>query len=114
MKTKKILGVVLVIIGVAMLLGSNYIKTQVLEGNQRIASAEKSVKQADTLFSLNPVSKEVGKGFTGSANKRIAEGKDEIAYYTSLAQGLQTGGIAVIVVGAVVFIWGFRKKKGRS
>ena len=76
MNGKRILGILILLCGIAMILGSVYIKQRVAEGKMQISSAQNKVNQGNSLFSLNPVSKEIGKGVTGSAQKRsIAQTK---------------------------------------
>lgn len=113
MNTKRIIGIIIIIIGVVSLITSRYIKHRVEEGKGEISSAEKKVGQADSLFSLHPFAEEVGKkGFTDSARKKIEQGKRDVKEYSELAYWLQIGGIVLIVAGVgVVFISG--KKKGR-
>lgn len=111
MKFMRILGILIVIAGVAALFFSNYIDQQILEGKTKIAEGEKAVTQGNQLFSGNPISKEIGKGLTGSSQKKIARGKEEIAYYEQLSSQLQTGGTIAIILGAGVFIASFFFKK---
>ena len=105
MNSKRVTGIVIAIIGVAMLFFSNYIKGQVAEGREKISSAQSSVDKGNSLFNLNPITKEVGKGLTGSAQRKIDEGSAEADQYAQYAQWLLIGGIVLIVVGigAVIF-----------
>ncbi len=105
----KKLGVVVFIIGVAMLLGSFYIKTQVLEGRKQISSAQKSVDQSKGLFSLSPYTKDVGGMIAGSAENKIKAGSAEADRYEKIAGGLQIGGGALIILGIVLLV--IRKKR---
>jgi uncharacterized protein YjeT (DUF2065 family) len=107
---KRIVGIVLIIAGIAMLGFSYYIKQEVAAGNLQISSAQEKVDRSQGLFNLNPVTKEVGKGLTGAAQSKIDEGKRDVEYYTHLANTLQIAGIACIVVGAIVIFLG--RKKG--
>ena len=111
MSKKRVIGVVVFIIGVIFLVLSNYISGRVAEGEQQISSAEKTIGQADSLFSRNPAAKEIGKGITGSAHKKIEEGKKEAGAYAALAQGLQIGGWILIVAGVGIAILGSNKKR---
>lgn len=113
MKILRIVGILVVIAGIVSLFVSNYISEQVEEGRGQVAGGERKVKQAQQLFSFNPVTKQVGEGLTGSAQKKIAMGKEQIAYYEQMAQTLQIGGIVGIVAGAGLFLFSFSKKKKR-
>ena len=120
MIAKKILGVLIVLIGIAMLGGSYYIQNQVNEGKIQVASAQSKVDTGKALFSNIPVAKDVGvvgeigkgigKGLASSAQSKIDAGSEQIRHYEKMAFGLKMGGIALIIVGiAVVFIG--RKKR---
>jgi hypothetical protein len=108
---KRVFAIVVFIVGVAMVGGAYYINTQVAEGKLQVSSAEKKVDQGKTLFSLNPVSKEIGDQITKSADRKIDKAKEEISYYAGLAQNLQIGGIVLIVIGIGFFIFAGRSKK---
>lgn len=109
MKVGKILGVILVIAGVVLLYFSHYINTQVAEGRSEISTGQSQVDTTTNLFSVTPVSKEVGKQFTGSAQSRIDAGTIEAARYAEYANWLMIGGIISIVAGVGVFF--FMKKR---
>ncbi len=110
MTLKRILGLVVLIAGVAMLLVSNYITNQVEGGKEQIASGEKKVKQSESLFSMSPVAEEVGKGLTGSAKKKIAAGKEEIMRYEAMAEKLKIGGIVASALGVLLILLGGKRK----
>ena len=111
MNRKRVIAVVMFLAGVAMVGGSFYIKSQVAQGKLQVASAEKKVDQGKTLFSLNPVSKEIGGQMAKSADRKIDHAKQEISDYASLAQNLLVGGIVLLIVGAGFFIFLRRSKK---
>ena len=113
MRLMRILGFVILIAGIAAILFANYINSQIGEGKTKIKKAQKNVKQAEGLFSLNPVTKELGKGISDEAQKKIDEGKEAVAKYEKIADLLQTGGIVMTILGAGIVIVSFlRKKKG--
>lgn len=101
MNFRRILGIILFIIGIAMLGTSYYIQGRVQEGKGEVSSAQKKVDKADALFSLSPYTKDVGKGITDSAQKKIDEGQQQIVHYTEMAKGLKIGGIVLLVIGAI-------------
>jgi putative Mn2+ efflux pump MntP len=111
MRSKKISGLIIVILGLVCLYFSHYIKEQVEQGKMQISEAQGKVDTANSIFSVNPVSKEVGKGLTSGAQRQINEGRMEVAKYGQLAMWLQIGGYVLIIVGVLVFLTGFRKKR---
>jgi hypothetical protein len=111
MNVKKISSLVVVVLGVGMLWGSYYINAQVASGQMQVDSAERKINQSKSLFSLNPVAKEIGEGMTKSADRKINEAKDEISYYSNVARNLQIGGIVALIVGVLGFVFLGRSKK---
>ena len=103
----RILGILILIAGIASILFSNYITEQVLQGKAKVKQGEKAVSQGNQLFSLNPLTKSVGQNLTNPMQKKINEGKETIAHYEQLAQTLKVGGIVGIVVGAGLIIVSF-------
>jgi hypothetical protein len=108
---RRILGLIVLIGGVVLLFISNYIKGQVAGGEEQISSAQKKVKQADSLFSLNPVAKDIGGSLTKGAQKKIDTAKDKVAYYAELARQLQVAGFIVIALGVIIILIPSRKKR---
>ena len=109
--SKKTLGIILLIGGVVLIFFSNYIYNQVAAGREKISGAENTMEQGNQLFSLTPATKEAGKVLTAPAEKKISEGKAQASAYEQLAGWLQFGGIALVVVGGGMVIYGFFKKK---
>lgn len=115
MKGKKIVGIIVIIVGVVLFGVSNYIQNQIGEGKEKIAAAQKKLDQGQSLFSVSPVTKELGKGVISSGQKKINAANRTVAYYQDLAQKLQIGGIALVVVGALfLFVVKGQKKKKKS
>jgi hypothetical protein len=110
MNSKTIAGIIFVLAGAAMLFASNYINTQVGEGREKISRAQSQVDRGNSLFSLNPVTKEVGKGIFGGAQKQINAGQQEVGYYAGVAGQLQIGGIVCLVIGGALILFGRKKK----
>jgi hypothetical protein len=107
----RVIGVLLLAAGVVLLFISNYITNQVLGGKEQVASAQGKVNSANSWFSGNPVSQQVGKGLTSGAQGQINAGEAEIARYEEIASSCKVGGYALIVVGAGVLIFSFVRKK---
>jgi hypothetical protein len=106
MKIQRIIGIVLIALGGAMLAGSAYIKSEVGMGQERIQSAQRSVDTGNKLFSLSPYTKDVGKTMTRSAQKKIDEGRMEVAKYMQIAHMLQIGGFISLIGGAALLFLG--------
>lgn len=106
----RILGIVLIVVGGVLFYFSNYIADQVAQGQGQVESAQGKVDTANSLFSLNPYSKQVGSTLTSPVQKRIDAGNQQIAQYSALIRPLQIGGIASFVVGVLLLIFGGRKR----
>jgi hypothetical protein len=104
MHFKRIVGIVVLVIGVVLVGFSIYIKTQVAEGKEEVSRAQRRVDQGNSLFSLTPVTKGIGKGISGSAQEKINEGVRKIGEYSSLASGLEIGGIILILAGLGIIL----------
>lgn len=105
MLSRRILGIIIVILGIALILSSFLIKSRVTEGKNQISEAQSQVNLGNNLFSLNPTSKEVSKGFMGSAQNKIDEATEKSNFYNSLALWFQIGGAVFIVLGSgIIFI----------
>ena len=104
MNTRRILAIILLIIGLGLIGFSQYIKKQVAAGNVEISDAQKKVDESGALFSLSPYTKPVGKEFTGSAQKKIDSGKEEVRHYSELSYQLEIGGIVVALLGVVFLV----------
>ncbi len=114
MKILRILGILILVAGIACIFFSNYITNQVNEGKIKIEKGEQTVGQTNKLFSLSPYSKPIGDQLSSSGQKKIEAGKKDIAYYEQLTQTLRVSGIAAIIVGAGMTIgsfFGSRKKR---
>lgn len=110
MKIKTVIGILVVVCGIAGVVASQYIMNRVEEGKGQVEEAQNKVDQGQGLFSLNPITKQIGKGATDAAQKKIDEGSEQIAQYTKLADQLQIGGMIAIVLGGCVILIGKRKK----
>ena len=110
MNSTRIFGIVVIIVGAVLLLFSNYIAEQVGAGKMEIQSGQSKVDTANSLFSTNRYTKGVGDVFTGSSQRRIDEGRAEVAHYESMAHMLQIGGIVLIVIGAGIVLLGGRRR----
>ena len=111
MNLRRIIGILICIGGIALIFLSNYIAKQVEEGKEKISNAQNKVEQGKTLFGQNPVSKEIGqKIFFDSAEEKINAGKEEVAEYEQMSNHLMVGGIALLLIGAIIIVIPRRKK----
>jgi hypothetical protein len=113
MKTLRIVGILILIAGIAAILFSNYITAQVRTGKLKISEGEKKVSQGKQLFSMSPATQEVGGMLSKSADQKIAEGKQQVGYYEQLASNLQVGGIIGCIIGAGLVLYSFVGGKKR-
>ena len=114
MSAKRIFGIIVFIAGVVMLFVSSNIKKQIAEGTLKVNAAEKSVGQANSLFSLSPTAKQLTQGSMQKAQKKIAAGKQDIARYTKIADELQIGGFVLIGAGILIFVLGRGHKEHKK
>jgi hypothetical protein len=106
MDPRRFIAIGAIVVGAICVFFSNYIAVQVAEGKYKVASGQQKVNMIDSAFSQSKYTKGVGQVFTGSAQRRIDEGKAEIAKYEGLANKLQVGGAIVAVLGVVLlFVW---------
>ena len=111
MNFKRIAGIVIAIIGIALIGAGYYITARVEAGQGDINSAQQKVDRGNSLFSLNPISKQIGQGITGSAQKKIDQANAQVEEYSILASRLQIAGIIVTIIGVVFVIFGRKRKK---
>lgn len=112
MRSKKVLGIATLIIGVLLILASIYVKNEVIQGRGQISSAQSKLNLGKEVLSLNPYTKEVGKQAGAMGQKKIEEGTAEADKYEKIADGLMIAGIIVLILGAgVFFVSCCRRKK---
>lgn len=114
MNSKRILGLVVLIVGVILLFVSHYIEGRVAEGQEQVKGAQKKVNQGNSLFSLSPATKDAGQQLTKGAQKKIDAGKQQISHYADIADQLQVGGILLVIVGAGIILICRNKKDAKK
>ena len=97
MSTKRITGIIILIIGIIVILYANHLKG-------RIAEAEGNVQKGTSLFSGHSAGSQVGQAVGGAI-----EGK--ISSYSTPVMLLMIGGIVIAIIGAGMAL--FCKKKKR-
>lgn len=107
MGKKRILGLVILLGGIALMMISYYIDQRVFEGREEISAAQKKVDRGNAVFSLAPSEVQpLTKGFTGSAQRQIDAASSEADLYSNRARLLWIGGIGLIIVGIGVMVFG--------
>lgn len=110
MDSRKILGIVVIAVGVILLLFSNYIANQVAAGRMQISEGQRQVDTTESLFSVTPYTQPIGKTFTGSGQRRIDAGTAEANQYEALSNQLRIAGVILIVIGIGFFFFWKRRK----
>jgi uncharacterized membrane protein len=96
MNYKRITGVIAAVIGIVLILISMYIKG-------KVAAATEGANEAAGLFSMSK--------YTESAGSKITEmTAAETKAYIVIANVMQYGGIALVVLGGIVVIFGKKKR----
>jgi hypothetical protein len=108
---KKIVGGLFVFIGFGCIGFSMYIDDQVDQGKHKVRKAQSAVNTANAVTSSNSTLSFFGGLATSPIQDQINEGKRDIAYYNDLSQKFTIGGWILIVSGAALFAWGFKKQK---
>ena len=111
LNTKRVVGIIVLILGVVLIFTSSYIQRRVEEGRGQIKSAQKKVDQANTYFSVTPATKEVGKVVTKPAQKKIDKGRQQVGEYGEMAHWIKIGGIVLIVAGAAVILVSRKRRR---
>ena len=106
MDSRKIFGVVLIVVGAIMLFFADYIADRVAEGRMQIEQGQRTVDTANSVFSSNKYTKPFGSAITGSSQREIDAGRMQVSQYTTLANGCRILGIVFIALGVgIVFFW---------
>jgi hypothetical protein len=108
---KKIIMIGSLTLGCVSLGVSSYIDGEVKKGQQQISSAEGTVGTLDKLSSLSPFTKPLGDNITSSADKKIAAGQDEIAFYQTVSMVLKITGVILLLISAIAIAKVVMRKK---
>lgn len=111
MKCRRNIGIIAIIIGIASIFVSSYIKNEVQMGRRKIDNAQGQVDQGKRLFNLAPrESRPISDILTGSAQSRIDEGRMKADNYERNSSWLMSGGIILIVIGIIFLLIKDKKK----
>jgi len=109
--SKKILGLILLVIGVGLYLFGNYVSNQVVEGKKKIEKTQRTVDNVRHYSKVDPYAEAVGKIATNPVQKKINEGREEVSNYRKLAKALHTSGLVLLGLGVLFLLLGFTSKK---
>lgn len=105
MNFRRILGILVIVIGIGSIGTSQYIRREVEAGRMKIDRAQSQVDQGKGLLKMAPKeARPVGDIFTGSAQKKIDEGRNKADAYSKKSDFLLTGGIILIIIGAIFIL----------
>ena len=111
MNFRRILGILVIVIGIGSVGTSQYIRKEVEAGRMKINRAQGQVDQGKSLFKMAPKeARPVGDILTGSAQSKINEGRDKADAYSKKSDFLLTGGIILIAIGAIFVLIRNKKK----
>lgn len=105
MKTGNIIGIFLFLLGGGAIFGAEYLALQIGSGKAKVEKAQNQVDTGDALFSLNPLTQQIGQQMTGSAQKKIDQANQQIVEYELLAQQIRYTGIGLWIVSAGLLLW---------
>lgn len=111
MNIKRIIGIVSIIVGIVLLMVSRQIDQKLDEARDEIGGAKKKVSTGKKLFSLNPVSKEIGDGLAKGVDKKISDAEATVAHYEKVSMFCHVSGIVLVIVGAGIVFLSWKKKK---
>ncbi len=97
MNTKRIVGGVILVVGIIVILFANYEKG-------RIAKAHGNVEKGMSLFSGNSAGSQAGRSAGGMMENKISS-------YNTPVMLLMIGGIALVVIGGCMVLFCGKKKR---
>lgn len=113
MFVRRIVSILLLIIGITAFLFGSYISDQVLQGQNKIDNTQNSVNQVRKFTRIIPYTKTIGKIATARIQQRIEEGKETVSQYQKMAYWLHIGGGISFLLGAILLIFSFSNKQRR-
>ena len=113
MRSRRILGIVLLVAGIAAILFATYIDNQVAEGRIQITEAQQKVDVGTSIFSLTPQTKQATAPITRSVQSRIDQGTLTANQYEILAHGFKIGGIIAAIAGILLIGSSYTRKNKR-
>ena len=114
MRLYKIIGILLIVGGIASFLFANYIRSQVDQGKHKVRKAQSAVNSANQAASGDPTLYLFSRAATGPIQKKINEGKKDIVYLQSLAKTLDIVGFITIIAGGGLTVWAFYSDRRKN
>jgi hypothetical protein len=111
MKNRRILSIILLILGASFYLVGNHIADEVAHGQKKIEHAQQGVDQARGLSSMSPYTQDLGDVATGTVQKKIDAGREEAGYYQMVANWLHGSGAVLFIIGAGLLVFSFVNKR---
>lgn len=111
MKNKRILSIVLIILGVGLFVVGSYISSEVAQGRKKIAGAQRSVDQGKQITQISPFTKDIGDMAAGSVQGKIDEGSQTADNYELLANWLHGSGVVIFIAGIGLLVFTLVRKK---
>ena len=109
MKTKCVIGTIIIILGIIAIGFSIYIKNEVEKGKAKIFSAQSTVYAGKSLFTLHPDTKPAEQIIADSAQSKIDWRKQEVVKNEMISNWLMGIGVVLLIIGVIIFLLGFRK-----
>lgn len=109
MKNKKVLGSILIILGIVLFIFGSYISGEVAKGREQISTAQKGVDVGSGVIS--PFSEDLSDAATAPIQEKIDEGRRDADRYQTLANWLHGSGVVIFVAGIVVLLRSRGSKK---
>ena len=111
MKSKKISGSILLIVGITFYIFGAFISGQVKEGEKKIQGAQSGVNTATGVTRINRYTKQVGRFFASPIQNKINQGKEKAGKFKVLSLCLRIGGILLFVIGIFILLQGFKNRR---
>lgn len=115
MKSLRIIGIALILLGIVSYAFARYIDSEVAKGRKQIAEGQQTVDTINKFSGVTPYTEDVGEAITKDGQRQIDEGKMQANRYAKIAYSLYTIGIILFLVGIILVIIGFfvryRQKK---
>ena len=113
MKFKIILAIISLACGIGLYAFSDYITEQVAIGRGEIYRGQKTVDTINkTIDTTTQTQGLFSKPLTSGVQQKIDAGRRKADYYENLAKNLRMGGIALMILSGLLFLWGiFSRKK---